>query len=252
MTNTASLETFDFLQLLYLLSEQGRTGALTVQRADGPFQAFVEGHRVRHLQFAAQTGIPALVRLLLDPQGGFRFDEGVLHPNPLLNVNLDDVALEALDALPETPLPFTGPVKLTSPERAARIRWGLKDQEILRQIELQRPVSLLSQDPDARRLLQKLHVIRLITPRKSRVARLSVAVTREVRGVAVVDELILRRWKEDMLRPPQSIAVRTDDGQVHTLEVRGGPNLANTLLVPAELLMRTGLSAGDSVLVRPA
>lgn len=252
MTKTANLETFDFLQLLYLLSEQGRTGALTVQRADGPFQAFLEGHRVRHLQFAAQTGIPALIQLLLDPHGGFRFDEGVVHPNPLLNVNLDDVALEALDALPEVPLPFSGPVKLTSPERAARIRWGLKDQAILKQIELQRPVSLLSQDPDARRLLQKLHRIRLIAPRKSRVARLSVAVTREVQGVVVVDDLILKRWKEDMLRSPQTVAVRADDGLVHTLSVRGGPNLSNTLLVPAELLMRTGLRAGDSVLVRPA
>jgi hypothetical protein len=252
MTNTSSLETFDFLQLLYLLSGQGRTGVLTVHRADGPFQAFLEGQQVRHLQFAAQTGMPALVRLLRDPQGRFQFDEGIVHPNPLLNANLDDVAMEVLDSLPEIPLSFGGPVKITSPERAARIRWGLKEQEILRQIEVQRPVSVLSQDPDARRLLQKLHQIRLIAPRKSRVARLSVAVTREVRGVVVIDELILKRWKEEMLRPPQHIAIRTDDGQVHTLPVRGGPNLSNALLAPPELLMRTGLCAGDSVLVRPA
>lgn len=252
MNNTTSLETFDFLQLMYLLSEQGRTGVLTVHRADGPFQAFLEGQRVRHFQFAAQTGVPALLRLLRDPQGRFQFDEGVVHPNPLLNVNLDDVALEVLDGLPEKPLPYTGPAKLTSPERVARIRWGLKEQAILKQIEVQRPVSVLSQDPDARKLLQKMHQIKLIAPRKSRVARLSVAVTREVRGVAVIDELILKRWKEDMLRPPQNIAIKTDDGQVHTLPVRGGPNLSNSLLIPAELLMRTGLRAGDSVLVRPA
>ncbi|GGO17743.1 DUF4388 domain-containing protein [Deinococcus humi] len=252
MTNTASLETFDFLQLLYLLSEQGRTGVLTVHRTDGPFQAYLEGHWVRHLQFAAQTGIPALLRLLRDPRGQFKFDEGIAHPNPLLNMNLDDVALDVLDSLPEIPLPFSGPVKITSPERVARIRWGLKEQEILKQIEVQRPVSVLSQDPDARRLLQKLHHIHLIAPRKSRVARLNVAVTREVRGVVVIDEQIIRRWKEDMLRPPQHIAIRTDDGQVHTLPVRGGPNLSNALMVPPELLLRTGLGAGDSVLVRPA
>lgn len=252
MNTSTSLETFDFLQLLYLLSGQGRTGVLTVHRADGPFQAFLEGPQVRHLQFAAQTGLPALLRLLRDPQGRFQFDEGVTHPNPLLNSNLDDVALEVLDGLPENPLPFSGPVKLTSPERAARIRWRLKEQEILKQIEVQRPVSVLSQDPDARRLLQKLHRIGLIAPRKSRVARLSVAVTREVRGVVVIDELILRRWREDMLRPPQHIAIRADDGQVHTVPVRGGRELSNALLIPAELLMRTGLRAGDSVLVRPA
>ncbi|CAM3651912.1 DUF4388 domain-containing protein [Deinococcus frigens] len=252
MNNTTSLETFDFLQLLYLLSEQDRTGVLIVHRADGPFQAFLEGHRVRHLQFAAQTGIPALLRLLRDPQGRFQFDEGVLHPDPLLNVNLDEVALEVLDGLPEEPLPYGGPARLTSPERVARIRWGLKEQAILKQIEVQRPVSVLSQDPDARRLLQKLHQIRLIAPRKSRVARLSVAVTHEVQGVVVIDKLILKRWKEDLLRPPQSIAIRTGDGQVHTLPVRGDRDLSNALLVPPELLMRTGLHAGDSVLARPA
>ncbi|MDV6373896.1 DUF4388 domain-containing protein [Deinococcus arenicola] len=251
MTHTTSLETFDFLQLLYLLSDQGRTGVLTVQRADGPFQAFLEGHSVQHLQFAELTGVPALVRLLLDPRGRFHFDEGVIHPDPLLNIGLDDVAMEALDALPGKPLPFTGPVRITSPERVARMRWNLKEQAILKQIEVQRPVSILSQDADALRLLQKLHQIRLIVPRKSRVARLTLAITREVQGVVIIDELILRRWHEDMLRPPQTIALRTDAGQVHSLSVRGGANLSNTLLVPTDLLMRTGLRAGDSVLVRP-
>lgn len=249
---TASLETFDFLQLLYLLSDQGRTGVLTVHRPDGPFQAFLEGARVRHLQFAAQTGVPALVRLLLDPRGRFQFDEGVVHPRALLDVALDDVALEALGALPEAELPYGGPARITSPERVARMRWSLQEQALLQQIETQQPVAALSQDPDARRLLQKLHRLGLIAPRKSRVARLSVAVTREVRGVALVDELILKRWKEDLRRPPQSVAVRTDDGQVHLLPVRGGANLVNALHLTPELLMRTGLRAGDSVLVRPA
>lgn len=252
MTKTTSLETFDFLQLLYLPSDQGRTGVLTVDRADGPFQAFLDGHQVCHIQFAELTGVAALVRLLRDPRGRFHFDEGVVHPDPLLNVGLDDVVMEALDALPEKPLAFTGPVKITAPERVARMRWNLKEQAVLKQIEVQRPVSVLSQDPDARLMLQKLHQIRLIAPRKSRVARLTLAVTREVQGVVIIDELILKRWREDILRPPQAIALRTDDGQVHTLPVRGGANLSNTLLVPPEVLMRTGLRAGESVLVRPA
>jgi hypothetical protein len=91
----------------------------------------------------------------------------------------------------------------------------------------------------------------LLSPRKSRVARLSITVTREVRGVALIDELILKRWKEDLVRAPQQIAVRDDAGNVYTLPVRSGPDLGTQLFIPTELLMRTGLRSGDSVLVRP-
>ncbi|PTA66997.1 DUF4388 domain-containing protein [Deinococcus arcticus] len=249
--STTSLETFDFLELLYLLTEQRRSGVLHVERADGQFQAWLAGGRVRHLQFGDDLGVPALVRLLQAPQGRFHFDEGLTHPQPRMDALLDEVALEALEALPVQDLPFDGPARITSPERVSRMRWGLKELDILQQIEAQQPISDLARDPDAKRLLLKLLRIGLLAPRKSRVARLTVTVTRQVRDVALVDELIFRRWKEDIVRHPQSVAIRTDGGQVYTLPIRTASNLTTQLMVPPELLMRTGLRAGDSVLVKP-
>ncbi|GHF31372.1 hypothetical protein HNQ07_000584 [Deinococcus metalli] len=252
MTHTsASLDTFDFLELLYLLTDQGRSGVLTVFRPDGQFQAWIENGTVRQLEFGRERGTKALVMLMSDPRGRFQFDEGITHPNPLMEAPLDEVTLEVLELLPPSPLGFDGPARFTSRERLNRLRWTLREQNILRLVDAQRPVSEISEDPEARRLLEKLHRIGLLTSRKSRVARLTVTVTREVRGVVLVDDLIFKRWKEDMVRHPQSIAVRADSGEVYTLPVRSGSNLAALLMVPAELLMRTGLHAGDSVLVRP-
>ncbi|UBV43317.1 DUF4388 domain-containing protein [Deinococcus taeanensis] len=249
--STASLDPFDFLELLYLLSEQGRSGALCVYRPDGQFQAWLEGGQVRHLQFGDALGVPALVRLLQDPAGRFHFEEGVTHPDARLDVSLDEVALEALELLPAEELPFDGPARITAPGRVKRMRWSLRELDVLSLVDAQKPLADLAQDPDAKRLLVKLHRIGLLAPRRSRTARLIVTVTRQVRDVALVDELIFRRWKEDIVRHPQFVAVKTQNGRVYSLPVRMGLNLATQLMLPPELLMRTGLRAGESVLVKP-
>lgn len=249
--STASLETFDFLELLYLLAEQGRSGVLYVFRPDGKFQAWLEGGRVRHLQLGQDQGVPALVRLMRDPIGRFHFDEGVTHPNPRLDASLDEVTLEALEALPVQDLPFEGPARITSAERVRRMRWSLKELDVLKMIDAQKPVRDLVDDPDVKRMLLKLFRIGLLVPRRSRTARLVVTVTRQVRDVVLVDELIFRRWKEDIVRHPQFVAVRSDSGQVFSLPVRVGSNLTTQLMIPPELLMRTTLRAGESVLVKP-
>ncbi|ALW89253.1 DUF4388 domain-containing protein [Deinococcus actinosclerus] len=249
--STASLETFDFLELLYLLSEQGRSGVLSVHRPDGQFQAWLEGGRVRHLQLGDDLGVPALARLMQDPVGRFQFDEGVTHPRPRLDATLDEVTLEALEALPVRELPFDGPGRITSPERVSRMRWSLKELDVLKMIEAQKPVSDLVADPEVKRMLLKLVRMGLLVARRSRTARLVVTVTRQVRDVVLVDELIMRRWKEDIVRHPQFVAIRGDSGKVVSLPVRAGSNLTTQLMIPPELLMRTALRAGESVLVKP-
>ncbi|GGR91153.1 DUF4388 domain-containing protein [Deinococcus sedimenti] len=250
-TSATNLETFDFLELLYLLSEQGRSGVLTVLRTDGRFQAWLQDGRVRHLQLGEDEGVPALIRLMQEPIGRFHFDEGVRHPNPRLDAPLDEVTLEALDLLPVTDLPFDGPGRITSPERVQRLRWSLQEQQVLRQIDTQKPIGDLARDPEARRLLLKLIRVGLLVPRRSRTARLVVTVTRQVRDVVLVDEVIFRRWKEDIVRHPQFVAVRNEAGQVFSLPVRVSANLTTQLMIPPELLMRTSLRAGESVLVKP-
>ena len=73
--STSSLETFDFLELLYMLAQSRRTGVLRVYRTQ-EFQAWLQEGRVRHLEFGYLRGVPALSELLADPRGRFNFEEG--------------------------------------------------------------------------------------------------------------------------------------------------------------------------------
>ncbi|WP_216319228.1 DUF4388 domain-containing protein [Deinococcus aestuarii] len=248
---SANLETFDFLGLLALLAGQGRTGALRVERPDGTFQAWLEEGRLRHLSFGGQQGAAALVRLLRDPRGRFGFDEGLRHPAPGPGLSVDEVALEALRELPPPELPFGGPARVTSPGRLAGLRWTLQEQRLLGQIEQGRPLSEVAVDPAARGLVASLVRLGLLARREVRVARLTVTVTREVTGVAVLDGVIWERWRDDLGRHFAQVAVRGPGGAVATLPVRGGVSLGAQLLVPPELLLRAGWRAGESVLVRP-
>lgn len=248
---STSLDTFDFLELLTLLSTQRRTGVLHVYRERDQFDAWLQGGRVRHLGLGERGGVAALTGLLADPRGRFHFDEGLIHPAPNMDASVDEVALDALNELPLPDVAFRGPARIVTPERLAELRWTLREQNILRQIEAQQPVGDLLPDPEARLLLAKLSRLGMIVPRKSRVARLAVVATRQVQGVVVVDETIFQRWKAAIVRHPQNVVIRTDEGQRHTLPVRSGAGLGNQLLVPPELLSRTGLRAGMSVLVKP-
>lgn len=248
---TTSLEHFDFLQLLRMLAENGKTGVFTVYRSDGNFEAWLENGRVRHLELGRLQSVLALAALLNDPRGRFHFEEGRRHLNPSMNDTVNAVALAALSSLPEQEMPFPGPARLSAPERLEEMHWSEAEQKILHRIEQQTPLSTLWQDPLARGLVSRLLRLGLIKERKSRVARLTITVTRDVRGVAVIDELIMRRWKEDLKRPPQTLAVRDDAGNVYTFPVRSGPDLGAQLLLPPDVLMQTRLQAGESVLVKP-
>ncbi|MEF2277751.1 DUF4388 domain-containing protein [Deinococcus sp. YIM 134068] len=252
MLNTTNLETFDPIELLSLLGGQGRTGALRVEHPEGTFQVWLERGHVRHLRFGPELGAAALVRLLRDPRGRFHFDEGLTHPGARLDVGVDELIVEALGALPIPELEFGGPARVTSPERVAAMRWSLPEQSLLRQIEAGRPLAELAGDAPARRLIATLLRLGLLARRETRLARLTVTLTREVHGTAVVDGTIWDRWREGSARHVSHIAVRDAAGQVVTLPVRGGANLGVRLLLPPELLLRSRLRAGESVLVRPA
>lgn len=251
MPDTSSLELFDFLHLLRMLVDGGKTGVLNVVRDDGTLQCWLEAGRVRGIQLGQLEGAAALAYLLNDPRGRFQFDEGKQHPDPPMNETLDAVALEAFDSLPDLPIPFDGPARITSPERLGDLNWSADEQKILRRIEAQTPLADLKADPVAQHLISRLVRLGLIRQRKSRVARLTVGVTREVRGVVLVDHLIFRRWKEDLVRHPQLLAIKDDAGTTYTFPLREGPNLGTKLLLPPDLLMKTTLRAGESVLVKP-
>ncbi len=249
--STSSLETFDFLELLYMLAESRRTGVLRVFR-DQEFQAWLQEGRVMHLEFGSLRGVQALADLLRDPRGRFNFEEGQIHPDPHLDTDIDVVAMEALAELPVPELLLQGPARVSSPERVARMPWTLRQEDILRDVEAGIPLNELAQDPEALQMLSRLARLGLLLPRKSRVARLTVAVTREVKRVAVIDETIMRRWRDDLGRHVQHIAVRDPQNMIHVLPVTVGMTAGAQLMLPPELLVRTKLHVGDAVLVQPA
>lgn len=248
---TTSLDAFDPLELLRSLAERGSTGLFSVTRPDGEFGAWLEGGRVRHLGFGAERGAAALARLLGDPSGHFHFEAGLRHPEPTLDASLDELLMEALGRLPAGEPKFGGPARLTSPERMAGLNWTPAQREVLGQIRAGRPLSELAQDPEARALIVRLSRMGLIAPRSSRVARLTVAVTRGGGSAALVDALILRRWQEGLPKRLAHVAVRRGDGTVVSLPVGTEPGLGPRLLLPPDLLLRAGLRVGESVLVQP-
>lgn len=247
---TLNLDHFNFLELLQLLAAGGKTGVLSVTRGAETFECALEAGRVRELKMGARRGNLALVALLSDPRGQFHFDEGRRAAAPSLDASMDEVALEALAALPEQPLPFDGPGKLAT-ERLDQMTWTVAEQRVLDRIEAQQPLAEVARDPEARRLISRLDRLGLLRPRRSRTARLTVTLAQGVRGVVVVDSAIVRRWSGDLGRPPAQLAVRDDAGQTYTFALRMAPDLGHQLQVPTELLMRTGLRAGMSVLVKP-
>lgn len=247
---TLNLSHFNFLELMQLLAAGGKTGVLSVLRDDETFECSLEVGRVRSLKMGARRGNLALAALLADPRGQFQFDEGRRDPAPAMDASMDEVALAALAALPEQPLPFDGPGKLAT-ERLDQMSWTVAERRILERIEAQQPLAEVARDPEARQLISRLDRLGLLKARKSRTARLTVTLAQGVRGVVVVDSAIVRRWAGDLGRPPAQLAVRDDAGQTYTFALRMAPDLGHQLQVPTELLMRTGLRSGMSVLVKP-
>ncbi len=249
--STSSLATFDFLELLLMLGSGRRTGVLRVYR-DHEFEAWMHGGTVTHLQFGQLEGVAALVELMNDPRGRFNFEEGQVHPNPRLNLSMEVVAMEALRDLPLPELPFPGPARIVSPERVRRMNWTLRQEDVLREIEAGMPLSELAERPEAQQLVARLGRLGLLTARKPRMARLTVGVTREVRGVAVIDETILRRWREDLGRHIAYVALRDHNNEIRTFRITSSVSAGTQLLVSPEMLLRTQLHVGDAVLVQPA
>jgi Domain of unknown function (DUF4388) len=254
--STANLETFDFLELLMMLGDTGRTGVLRVAqpwRTDGNlFEAWMDDGRLRSLTFGTLSGVPALTALISDPRGQFNFEEGLTHPEPRLNLAVEAAALDALNQLPVPELVLRGPARLVHPDRVYRMPWSLRQANILAEVEQGRPLRELAEEQDALELLSRLARLGLLSARKSRVARLVLGVTYDVARVAVIDDTILKRWRDDLGRHISHIVLRDPAGHQYTFLVRGGATAGTQLLLPPELMTRSRLNAGESVLVQPA
>ncbi|MDO4245989.1 MAG: DUF4388 domain-containing protein [Deinococcus sp.] len=252
---SSNLADFDFLQLLLLLAGGKRTGVLRVSRGDDLFQCWLEQGRVRAIQLTSGEqelgGLAALVSMLRSPSGRFQFDEGLLHPDPPTDSPLDPLAYAALSALPEMELPFTTAARIPDPERLDLFDWTLQEKQIVEKIRAQVPLGELAHDPLARQVAARLARLGILRPRKLRTARLLVTVTHDVSGVVLVDDMIVNRWKNDLVRLPQYVGVRDEGGKSYRFPLRGHPDLGALICIPPDVLTKTRLRGGDSVLVKP-
>lgn len=251
-TQANALETFDFIELLSMLAKGGKTGALHVERDRREFSLYLQGGRVRQMEGGDLSGPAAMAEILRDPRGRFHFESGEKAPAPDLDLAHETFAMEALKLLPPPPLKFSGIGRLDAPEHFAELGLSLYEHEVVAGVGAGQPLSELARHPDAAALLGRLQRLRLITERKTRVARLTVQITQQVSGVVVVDDTIYKRWRDSEAAPIKGVQLRHEaSGKVHQLPVRPAPNIGSVILLPPELMIRTGLKAGESVLVRP-
>ncbi|TSA84509.1 DUF4388 domain-containing protein [Deinococcus detaillensis] len=259
MSQSNDLESFDLIELLSVLAKGAKTGALRIYRGQQIFTLWLLSGRVRRMDGAGfDTGAAVLAQLLEDPSGRFHFEADEVVPFPNLNQSHDAFAYAALKRMPPPPLKFDGPGRLEPPERFAELTLDLYEQEVLRGVAEGKPLSELAaaRDPRAAPLLGRLTRLRLIGERRTRVARLVVQVQRQAGGrqgsSAAIDETIFRRWREAVGGHIEYIQVREErSGKVYQMPVSAAADAGTSLQLSPELLIRTGLRAGDAVLVRP-
>ena len=248
--HTTSLETFDPLELLFMLGRSQRTGTLRVVRSAGDLLVTLRQGRVQRVQLNELSGPAALAAVVADPRGHFAFEDDPPPRGPL-DLSVEALALAALRELPTPELPFDGPARLAEGVSEASLQLAERERQALAPVLAGTPLGRLGAGSEARALAARLLRLGLLVQRKARVARLTLALDRRPARAASLDEKILARWTEDTGSPVRKVAVRTDAGQVVSLAVQAQPGLGTSLLLPREWLMQHGLRSGESVLVRP-
>lgn len=245
-------EQVDILPLLLLLAQDGKTGVFHAYTPEGLFQGWLERGRVRYMGLGPHRGNAALVAVLRHPTLHFHFDEGLRYPNAYQDQPLDEVLLDVLDEVTTFPVTIQGAAWFTRPERLQQLRWTRQEHAILDQIEAGKPLRDIGRTPQARQFLGKLCRLDFLAPRRSRMVRLVVRGTRNVRNVVLIDEGLHATWQQELRQVLTHITVRTDSGYMETLPVRGVQGLGEELLIPPELMNVAQFRAGDRVMVRPA
>lgn len=253
MKTTGDLSHYDLLQLLKLLADAKKTGLLTVKR-EPSLQVWLQDGQIAHVQLGPVAGALALSVVLNDPHGAFAFDEGVMRSQKstgeLAAEPLDSVAFAALRYLQPQEVALEGQVKLSQPERLPLLRLTTEEEGLVN-VLVQKPVSALLEQPGGRELLWRLGRLDLLRERRSRLARLRVTLAQEKSRHAFVESTILQRWKEDTGQSVKAVLLRDEKGRTYLLPVQGRAQLNAQLLVPANLMLQTGLRAGMSVLAQP-
>lgn len=250
-----TLDDFDVVELLFMLARAERSGSVQIQHARGEFRVALVGGRVRDMSLGDLHDDEALAALIEHPSGEVHFEERLnaraADQSPF-DEDIEVLAFEALRRLPPPELPFTGPARLSAPERLENLLLSERELAWLAELDRGHTVEALSREPEAAALLARLARLGLLVPRKARVARLTLKVARDLRGLAQLDEMILDRWQEELGFKINQVELRTEAGGVLSLAVQPARQLGATLLISPAALLQNGLSSGSAVLARPA
>ncbi len=254
-----SLSNFDLLHLLTVLATAQQTGALRVER-DAPkpalptqqFSIWLSKGRVVQAQGPYNlSGTAALAELLRGQGGQFYFQSGELAPAPTFNLSTDEFGYQALLLLPPPELTFGGALRVVSIDRLDELDLTELQLELLENLDLSMPLVDAADTPEAQHFVARLLRLGLLTRRRLRVAHMVVQLTFDTIDQGFIDDAIYQTWCKARSEKIAHAEMRLSSGQEYLLPVAPRKNLGASLLLPPDVLIRTGLSVGEAVLLRP-
>jgi hypothetical protein len=263
---TGTLGLFSLTDLFQLLASSGRTGRLAVHHPAGLARIYFDKGRVVYADFGGQVGEEAVFALFADERGSFEFQLGLPAPGVSISGPTEMLLMDVIRRLDESskgvsPIPESAVPILTEGASASRTL-GLEGRqlEVLKYVngkyEVGEIAELAKLPADAtREVLGKLleaGVIRL-SERKVRTARLVVQLSRRPLppGAVGVDAQICAAWRKALGQMPRKVACRRPDGRIDTFALHPADQVGPYVLVARDTLLRSDLSAGTPLLVRP-
>jgi len=266
---TGTLGLFSLVDLFQLLTSAKRTGRLSVDHPNGLARIYFDKGRVVHAEFGELVGEAAVHALFADERGAFEFRIGLPAPTESIDVNTENLILEAVrrldesrrggepantlsrDAIPANPTMAAGQGVVTlTPE----------EQSVMSMVDGRRSVTRialdLGEDPDKVALvvdrLVRTGVLKLQN-RRARTARLvtRLANVRRAPGSVGLDPQIIGAWEKVLEQPVFQVACRREDGTVRLFPAHAAPGAGPYLELSRDTLVRADLRVNEALLVRP-
>lgn len=266
MRVTGTLGLFSLVDLFQLLSASARTGRLAIEHPEGTAKVYFDKGHVVHAEFGDLVGDDAVYALFDDEQGSFEFTIGLPAPGASIQVSTENLVLEAIRRLDESRrdtveegIPASA-VPMFTDKDAASLTLMPNEIDVLERIDGARSIHQLAGDAGIELAaalavvgrLVKVGVLKLRT-NAPRTARLVTRLTSERlgRGAVGVDVGILTTWQRSLGYRPDRIACKRSDGRVLSFAVEPAEGAGPYMHVTRELLFQTGLTAEETLLVKP-
>jgi hypothetical protein len=265
---TGTLGLFSLVDLFQLLASASRTGRLGVQHPVGLARVYFERGEVVHAEFGQAEGEDAIHALFADERGTFEFVNGLPAPHRTISGATESLVLNALRRLDEDrreDAPIASEISreaipYAAADAATGLPLGRDERRVAAAVNGQWSVGRLATElglplHDVQRIVGRLMSVGALSLRakRPRTAQLVVrlAERRVATGTVGVDEGILANWTTVSGSAIEAVAIRREDGSAFAMPVAGVSGGGPYLHVGRDTLVRIGLRADDTVLVRP-